>query len=94
MEKELYKHYVKAWEEYNKKSLEYYDKRLEIIKKYKNSESFEEEEKELNILEKEYGWDGFNPYQFGPIGRSQDDQETVNLNCLGLIKLIVNLTTI
>lgn len=33
MEKELYKQYVKAWEEYKERSSQYYEKRLEIIKK-------------------------------------------------------------
>ena len=78
MEKELYKQYVKDWEEYKERSSEYYEKRLEIIKKYKNSESFEEEEKELNILKKEYGWDGFNPYQFGPWTIIDDPQDLRN----------------
>lgn len=78
MEKELYKQYVKAWEEYKERSSEYYEKRLEIIKKYKNNESFDEEEKELNILKKEYGWDGFNPYQFGPWTVIEDPQDLRN----------------
>ena len=68
MEKELYNKYIKEWEEYSERSKEYYKKRKAIIDKYRDSDEslWKKEDKELDDLEKEYGWDGFNPYQFGP----------------------------
>lgn len=79
MTKEEYIKECKKWEEYIELSKEYYEKREKISRSVSD---YGETVVDLflDLLEKSYGWDGFNPIQFGPFTKIYSSKQLKDPN--------------
>lgn len=76
MKKELYDEYVKAWDIWKKRTNEYFQKRVEIIKNKTLSE--ESQSKLLDTLAENFNRKGFTEEYFGPWTEIRDVTDLLN----------------
>jgi hypothetical protein len=76
MKKELYDEYVKAWDIWKKRTDEYFQKRVEIIKDKTLSE--ESQSKLLDTLAENFDRKGFTEEYFGPWTEIRDVTDLLN----------------
>lgn len=90
MKKELYDEYVKAWDIWKKRTDEYFQKRVEIIKDKTLSE--ESQSKLLDTLAENFDRKGFTEEYFGPWTEIRDVTDLLNPDFIlpGIGKIIQN----